>query len=55
MVTGATEDRKPRIFWETGIGFRQPAKKEARALCGFDWPGVLAIIAQAEAFQMGIS
>jgi len=55
VVTGATEHRKPRIFREACIGFRKPAKKETRALCGFDQPGVLTIAAQAEGLQMCVT
>jgi hypothetical protein len=55
MVTGAAQDWKPGVFWEARIGFRQPTKQESGAFCGFDWPRVLAIVAQTENLRVRVT
>jgi hypothetical protein len=54
-VTGTAQDWKPGVFREARIGFRQPTKQESGAFCGFDWPRVLAIIAQTENLRVRVT
>lgn len=54
-ITGAAQDRKARIFGEAWIGFGKAAKQEQRALCGFNRPRVLAVVAQTESLRVYVT